>query len=151
MQKTAMLDADHPDFLRITPEEATAPTEMYGVPLTETHDQQVLYPSREGYLALLRTSLATMAEALQNLEKVTNRRKALIWVSEGYDFNPFQESRLGLRDTDLRRHDARGDVDILGRAVVSMCQRLGLDPAMNGEMPEQGFLQRGMVDRTIAE
>jgi VWFA-related protein len=39
-----------------------------------------------------------MREALNNLEKVTNRRKALVWVSEGYDFNPFQDSRLGLRD-----------------------------------------------------
>ena len=39
-----------------------------------------------------------MYEALQNLEKVHNRRKALVWVSEGYDFNPFQDSRLGLRD-----------------------------------------------------
>ncbi len=39
-----------------------------------------------------------MREALNNLEKVHNRRKALIWVSEGYDFNPFQDSRLGLRD-----------------------------------------------------
>ena len=39
-----------------------------------------------------------MYEALQNLESVHNRRKALVWVSEGYDLNPFQESRLGLRD-----------------------------------------------------
>ena len=45
-------------------------------------------------------AFSTMQEALQNLEKVTNRRKALIWVSEGYDFNPFQESRLGLRSGD---------------------------------------------------
>lgn len=43
-------------------------------------------------------AFSTMAEALDNLEKVHNRRKALVWVSEGYDFNPFQESRLGLRD-----------------------------------------------------
>jgi VWFA-related protein len=43
-------------------------------------------------------AFSTMREALQNLEKVHNRRKALVWVSEGYDFNPFQESRLGLRD-----------------------------------------------------
>jgi VWFA-related protein len=41
-------------------------------------------------------AFATMREGLENLEKVTNRRKALVWVSEGYDFNPFQESRLGL-------------------------------------------------------
>jgi VWFA-related protein len=38
----------------------------------------------------------TMLEGLNNLEKVHNRRKALVWVSEGYDFNPFQGSRLGL-------------------------------------------------------
>ena len=43
-------------------------------------------------------AFSTMREALDNLEKVHNRRKALVWVSEGYDFNPFQESRLGLRD-----------------------------------------------------
>src|SRR5262245_1323771 len=43
-------------------------------------------------------AFSTMEEALNNLEKVHNRRKALVWVSEGYDFNPFQDSRLGLRD-----------------------------------------------------
>jgi VWFA-related protein len=43
-------------------------------------------------------AFSTMSEALNNLEKVHNRRKALVWVSEGYDFNPFQDSRLGLRD-----------------------------------------------------
>lgn len=43
-------------------------------------------------------AFATMQEALDNLEKVHNRRKALVWVSEGYDFNPFQDSRFGLRD-----------------------------------------------------
>lgn len=41
-------------------------------------------------------AFSTMREAMTNLEKVTNRRKALVWVSEGYDFNPFQDSRLGL-------------------------------------------------------
>lgn len=42
-------------------------------------------------------AFSTMAEGLENLEKVHNRRKALVWVSEGYDFNPFQEARLGLK------------------------------------------------------
>jgi len=45
-------------------------------------------------------AFSTMQEALENLEKVHNRRKALIWVSEGYDFNPFQDSRLGLLSAD---------------------------------------------------
>jgi VWFA-related protein len=40
----------------------------------------------------------TMDEALRNLERVHDRRKALVWVSEGYDFIPFQASRLGLMD-----------------------------------------------------
>jgi VWFA-related protein len=43
-------------------------------------------------------AFSTMREGLQKLETVHNRRKALVWVSEGYDFNPFQDSRLGLRD-----------------------------------------------------
>jgi len=42
------------------------------------------------------------------------------------------KSRLCLRETSLRRHDARGDVDILGRAVQEMHRRLNLDPAFNG-------------------
>src|SRR3979409_981172 len=27
-----------------------------------------------------------------------NRRKAVVYVSDGYDFNPFQDARLGLMD-----------------------------------------------------
>ncbi len=42
------------------------------------------------------------------------------------------KSRLGLRESSLRRHDARGDVDILGRAIEEMARRIGLDPALNG-------------------
>lgn len=42
------------------------------------------------------------------------------------------QARLGLSDTSMRRHDARGDVDLLGRAVEEMSRRLGLDPAFNG-------------------
>ncbi len=53
-------------------------------------------PSELRYQA--HVAFSTMREALDNLEKVHNRRKAIVWVSEGYDFNPFQESRLGLRD-----------------------------------------------------
>lgn len=41
-------------------------------------------------------------------------------------------SRLRIDESGIRRHDARGDVEILGRAVASMWQRLGLDHAFNG-------------------
>lgn len=50
------------------------------------------------------------------------------------------QSRLGIRPTALRRHDARGDVDLLGRAVASMCERLGLDAAMSGVPRHQTHL-----------
>lgn len=42
------------------------------------------------------------------------------------------KDRLQLKETDLRRHDARGDVDILGRAVEAMRNRLGLDLLLSG-------------------
>jgi VWFA-related protein len=37
-----------------------------------------------------------MRENLEQLEGVHNRRKVLVWISEGYDYNPYQASRLGL-------------------------------------------------------
>lgn len=43
-------------------------------------------------------AFSTLNELLKNLEKVQNRRKAVVFVSDGYDFNPYQASRLGLLD-----------------------------------------------------
>lgn len=39
-------------------------------------------------------AFSTANQLMQNLEKLHNRRKAVIWVSSGYDFNPFEKSRL---------------------------------------------------------
>ena len=41
-------------------------------------------------------------------------------------------SRLRIDQRGVRRHDARGDVEVLGRVVASLWQRLELDPAFNG-------------------
>ena len=38
-------------------------------------------------------AFSTAYETLQNMEKVHNRRKAFIYVSNGYDFDPFSKSR----------------------------------------------------------
>lgn len=51
-------------------------------------------PSEVRYRAHVAFSTAT--DLLKNLEKVNNRRKAIIYVSNGYDFNPFPKSRVGL-------------------------------------------------------
>jgi VWFA-related protein len=53
-------------------------------------------PSEVRYRA--HVAFSTVNDILQNLEQVHNRRKALVYVSDGYDFNPFQESRLGMTD-----------------------------------------------------
>jgi VWFA-related protein len=36
----------------------------------------------------------TAYDLMRNIESLRNRRKAVIYISSGYDFNPFQESRL---------------------------------------------------------
>ncbi len=40
-------------------------------------------------------AFSTAYDILQNLEKVQNRRKAIVYVSNGYDLNPFEVSRYG--------------------------------------------------------
>src|SRR5438067_1377413 len=53
-------------------------------------------PSEVRYRA--HVAFSTVNDVLNELEKVHNRRKALVYVSDGYDFNPFQDARLGLMD-----------------------------------------------------
>jgi VWFA-related protein len=53
-------------------------------------------PSEVRYRA--HVAFSTVEDVLNNLEQVHNRRKALVYVSDGYDFNPFQDARLGLMD-----------------------------------------------------
>lgn len=40
-------------------------------------------------------AFSTMYDILRNLETVRDRRKAIIYVSDGYDFNPFEKARFG--------------------------------------------------------
>lgn len=44
--------------------------------------------------------------------------------------------------TGIRRHDARGDVELLGLAVERMWQRLGLDAAFTGVRRHQACLPK---------
>lgn len=55
-------------------------------------------PSEIRYRA--QVALKTMTSMIADLDKIHNRRKALVWVSEGYDFIPFQAARLGMQDPD---------------------------------------------------
>ena len=44
-------------------------------------------------------AFSTAYDILQNLQQVRNRRKALIYVSNGYDFDPFSDSRAKATDS----------------------------------------------------
>jgi VWFA-related protein len=39
-------------------------------------------------------AFSTAYDLMKNLERVQNRRKAVLYISSGYDFNPFETSRL---------------------------------------------------------
>lgn len=43
----------------------------------------------------VQVAFSTIHDALLDLAKVRDRRKLVVWVTEGFDFTPFQESRLG--------------------------------------------------------
>jgi DNA polymerase III alpha subunit (gram-positive type) len=49
-------------------------------------------------------------------------------------------SRLQIDSRGIRRHDARGDVEILGRAVSGLWGQLGLDDSFNGVPRHAAFL-----------
>jgi VWFA-related protein len=49
-------------------------------------------PAGTRYLA--HVAFGTANDILQKAEKITNRRKSFIYISSGYDFNPFKDSRL---------------------------------------------------------
>ncbi len=53
-------------------------------------------------------AFSTAYDLMRNLEKVQNRRKAVIYISSGYDFNPFQGSRL--EEQALRMHVEAADL-----------------------------------------
>jgi len=50
-------------------------------------------PSEVRYRA--HVAFSTAYDLMRQLEKVHNRRKAVVYVSNGYDFNPFEQARLG--------------------------------------------------------
>ncbi|MCL4810956.1 MAG: VWA domain-containing protein [Vicinamibacteraceae bacterium] len=61
------------------------PTEIIEAPSGADGPSEVRYRAHVAF--------STAYDLLRNLERVQNRRKAIIYVSNGYDFNPFPESR----------------------------------------------------------
>jgi VWFA-related protein len=64
-------------------------------------------PSEVRYRA--HVAFSTAYDLLRNLERVQNRRKAIVYVSNGYDFNPFEDSRYGSNSLFGNRHQLADD------------------------------------------
>jgi VWFA-related protein len=47
-----------------------------------------------GIRYMARTAFSTAMDILKQAEKITNRRKSFIYLSTGYDFDPYKDSRL---------------------------------------------------------
>src|SRR3954469_14655079 len=61
------------------------PSDIIDVPEGQQGPPEVRYRAHVAF--------STVYDTLKNLEQVHNRRKAFIYVSNGYDFNPFEASR----------------------------------------------------------
>ncbi len=66
------------------------PTDIINGPSGAEGPQEVRYRAHVAF--------STVNDVLTELEKVHNRRKALVYVSDGYDFNPFINARYGIGD-----------------------------------------------------
>src|SRR5438105_1870560 len=62
-----------------------APSEIIGAPEGSQGPAEVRFRAHVAF--------STVYELLQKLEEIHNRRKALLYISEGYDFDPFAKSR----------------------------------------------------------
>jgi VWFA-related protein len=57
-------------------------------------------------------AFSTAYDIIGNLEKIHNRRKAVVYVSDGYDFNPFEGARFG--DPNIIGQKYQGPASMLG-------------------------------------
>jgi len=113
------------------------PTEIINGPSGSNGPSEVRYRAHVAF--------ATMDDALKNLEGVHNRRKALVWVSDGYDFNPFADARLGLMDPNspfAQNESARSQNQFLqqqANANGSSSADRSLDPNVRQQQQSEEF------------
>src|SRR5688500_18194049 len=76
-------------------------------------------------------AFSTAYDLMRNLEKVQNRRKAVIYISSGYDFDPFVEGRL---EEQARRMGINDSQDEQG-GMLAAAERLREDPTYRDQRP----------------
>ncbi len=90
-------------------------------------------------------AFSTAYDLMRNLEKLQNRRKAVIYLSSGYDFNPFETSRL--EEQARRMH--LGGTDENGQTTSGVDQ-LMTDPFYRTQQSSQMLAEADLV-RELAE
>ena len=80
-------------------------------------------------------AFSTAYDLMKNLERLQNRRKAVIYISSGYDFNPFEKGRL--EETARRWH-------------VDNADDLQSDPFYRNQQSSQALAEADLV-RELAE
>jgi VWFA-related protein len=95
-------------------------------------------------------AFSTVYDLMRNLEKVQNRRKAVIYISSGYDFDPFVEGRL---EEQARRLGISEQTDESG-TVLEGAEQLRNNPAYRDQRSTQELsatdLYRELFDITKA-
>jgi VWFA-related protein len=93
-------------------------------------------------------AFSTAYELMRNLEKLQNRRKAVIYISSGYDFNPFEQSRL---EEQARRMGLGQSTDqSQGGSTQSAADQLLTDPFYRMQQSSQLLAESDLV-RELAE
>ncbi len=79
----------------------------------QTPDEIIKAPDSDqgpaGVRYLAHVAFDTANEILQKAEKINNRRKSFIYVSSGYDFDPFKDSRLKYQQDQYSVPDKNAD------------------------------------------
>ena len=99
-------------------------------------------------------AFSSAAELLDSLSKVHNRRKALIYVSNGYDFNPFEKSRSGQAEFFENRFGTQSNTSSASSSgETGETQQTGsdnTDPSRSGNKFADADLVRELADLTRA-
>jgi VWFA-related protein len=86
-------------------------------------------------------AFSTAYDLMRNLEKVQNRRKAVIYISSGYDFDPFVEGRL---EEQARRMGVGETSDEQGN-LQSSAERLREDPTYRDQRSSQQLAATDLI------
>jgi VWFA-related protein len=107
-------------------------------------------PSEVRYRA--HVAFTTVEDILRQLNQVHNRRKALIYVSDGYDFNPFLNARFASDPNSPFQQNFAAQMTNTDTAATGAANMQGNDPNSVGQKGEfaAADLARELADLTTA-